>query len=331
MISVYFSIDPTIQTYLYNILLWLQTAVQGYLAGFTSQTTQTYSNEILYPSDYRAIRPEVSSSLASSLRGGKHVETYGSKFSILSTVWLIFVSVWWFQMCFICSAQPYLGCCFFRCFFSRGLKPPSSTKKLAFAGSIDTPILTHTHIRAVWSVSYFRFFQMRDVSFSRILLSFMPATSMTQGWLIISQTFPVVEWSLWSWKLGEGGFVVWRTAHSGLASDHSNKIQETKKNARLWMSQWLYESMVAVIKICANWTLDEVIVIVVIIHIYIYIYHTNGFQCREEYWFLHRYWILWVTRAGPVAMRLPIEWQRIKEEVLRTCFCHRNLGYPPVN
>ena len=271
MISVYFSIDPTIQTYVYNILLWLQTAVQGYLAGFTSQTTQTYSNEILYPSDYRAIRPEVSSSLASSLRGGKHVERYGSKFSILSTVWLIFVSVWWFQMCFICSAQPYLGCCFFRCFFSRGLKPPSSTKKLAFAGSIDTPILTHTHIRAVWSVSYFRFFQMGDVSFSRILLSFMPATSMTQGWLIISQTFPVVEWSLWSWKLGEGGFVVWRTAHSGLASDHSNKIQETKKNARLWMNQWLYESMVAVIKICENWTLDEVIVIVVIIHIYIYI------------------------------------------------------------
>ena len=117
MISVYFSIDPTIQTYLYNILLWLQTAVQGYLAGFTSQTTQTYSNEILYPSDYRAIRPEVSSSLASSLRGGKHVETYGSKFSILSTVWLIFVSVWWFQMCFLCSAQPYLGCCFSVVFF----------------------------------------------------------------------------------------------------------------------------------------------------------------------------------------------------------------------
>lgn len=181
----------------------------------------------------------------------------------------------YFCFCLVVSNVFYMLCStifgmlFFRCFFSRGLKPPSSTKKLAFAGSIDTPILTHTHIRAVWSVSYFRFFQMGDVSFSRILLSFMPATSMTQGWLIISQTFPVVEWSLWSWKLGEGGFVVWRTAHSGLASDHSNKIQETKKNARLWMNQWLYESMVAVIKICENWTLDEVIVIVVIIHIYI--------------------------------------------------------------
>lgn len=117
----------------------------------------------------------------------------------------------------LCST--IFGMLFFPLFFfpwARGLKPPSSTKKLAFAGSIDTPILTHTHIRAVWSVSYFRFFQMGDVSFSRILPSFMPATLMTQGWLIISQTFPV-------------GFVVWRTAHSGLASDHSNKIQETQK------------------------------------------------------------------------------------------------------